>query len=171
MAPRLRVPVLLMSYLNPLLSYGLVRFAGEASRAGVAGLIVPDLPFEESAELRTELEPPGLALVQMVTPVTPPRRLARLARESRGFVYAVTLTGTTGRAVLADDGLLGYLDRVRAVATVPVCAGFGIREAGQVARLAGHADGCIVGSALVEVLEKGQDPAAFLRGLYPGVRM
>jgi tryptophan synthase alpha chain len=100
-----------------------------------------------------------------VTPVTPPQRLGLLARESRGFVYAVTMTGTTGNAVAADDKLLDYLQRVRAVASLPVCAGFGIRSATQVAALAGHVDGCIVGSALVEVLGNGQDVAAFLRGL------
>jgi tryptophan synthase alpha chain len=154
-----------MSYLNPLLSFGQTRLAEHARKAGVSGIIIPDLPFEECAELRSAFDAEGLALVQMVTPVTPPQRLAMLARESRGFVYAVTMTGTTGKAVAADDELLDYLQRVRDVATLPVCAGFGIRTATQVAALAGHVDGCIVGSALVEVLGNGQDVAAFLRGL------
>lgn len=159
------VPVLLMSYLNPLLSYGPVRLAADARRARVSGIIIPDLPFEECTELRSGFDAEGLALVQMVTPVTPPPRLALLARESRAFVYAVTRTGTTGNAVAADGELLAYLQRVRAVSTLPVCAGFGIRTAAQVAALAGHVDGCIVGSALVEVLGNGQDVAVFLRRL------
>jgi tryptophan synthase alpha chain len=163
--PEHAAPILLMSYLNPLLSFGQTRLAAEARNAGVSGFIIPDLPFEECAELRSALDAEGLALVQMVTPVTPPQRLGLLARESRGFVYAVTMTGTTGNAVAADDKLLDYLQRVRAVASLPVCAGFGIRSATQVAALAGHVDGCIVGSALVEVLGNGQDVAAFLRGL------
>jgi tryptophan synthase alpha chain len=100
-----------------------------------------------------------------VTPVTPPARLAKLCGDARGFVYAVTMTGTTGRSVAVPDEVLGYLDRVRAVSTVPVCAGFGIRAREQVRRLAGHVDGVIVGSALVEVIEQGGDPVAFLRAL------
>ena len=91
-----------------------------------------------------------------------------LARESEGFVYAVTMTGTTGKDVAVPDAVLEYLDRVRAASAAPVCAGFGIRHAAQVARLAGHADGVIVGSALVEVLERAEDPAGFLRGLRGG---
>jgi tryptophan synthase alpha chain len=90
------VPILLMSYLNPLLSLGLESLPRDAAAAGVAGFIVPDLPFEESGELKQALDREGLALVQMVTPVTPPERLAMLCREAKGFVYAVTMTGTTG---------------------------------------------------------------------------
>jgi len=165
LASRPRAPLLLMSYLNPLLAYGLERLPAAARKAGVGGFIVPDLPFEESDELRAALGAEGLALVQMVTPVTPPSRLAVLCSASEGFVYAVTMTGTTGKSVAVPDGVLAYMDRVRAVSPVPVCAGFGIRSAEQVARMAGHVDGVVVGSALVEVLERGEDPAAFLRAL------
>ena len=168
LAKRPRAPLLLMSYLNPLLAHGLAKLPGEARAAGIAGFIVPDLPFEECAELRVALGGEGIALVQMVTPVTPTARLGMLSRESQGFVYAVTMTGTTGKDVAVPDSVLDYLDRVRAASAVPVCAGFGIRHAAQVARLAGHADGVIVGSALVEVLERGEDPSAFLRGLRAG---
>jgi len=161
-------PLLLMSYLNPLLAYGLDRLPGAARKAGVSGFIVPDLPFEESGEIRAALETEGLALVQMVTPVTPPQRLAVLCEAARGFVYAVTMTGTTGKSVAVPDDVLAYMDRVRAVSSVPVCAGFGIRSAEQVRRMAGHVDGVVVGSALVEVLERGADPAAFLRELRGG---
>lgn len=163
--PAPRAPLLLMSYLNPLLAFGVDRLAQAAAAAGVTGLIVPDLPHEESGEMRTALERSGLALVQMVTPVTPPERLRTLCAEARGFVYAVTMTGTTGRNVAVPDEVLAYLDRVRAVAPVPVCAGFGIRSRAQVVRLAPHVDGVVVGSALVEVLERSEDPAAFLRAL------
>ena len=101
----------------------------------------------------------------MVTPVTPPERLKLLCEASGGFVYAVTMTGTTGKNVAVPDEVLDYMDKVRAVSPIPVCAGFGIRSAGQVARMEGHVDGVVVGSALVEVLERGEDPAAFLRAL------
>jgi tryptophan synthase alpha chain len=165
MRPRPQAPLLLMSYLNPLLAYGLDRLAGAAAKAGVAGFIIPDLPYEESAEMRTALDSHGLALVQMVTPVTPPERLKMLCEASQGFVYAVTMTGTTGKSVAVPEDVLAYMDRVRAVSPVPVCAGFGIRSAEQVARMQGHVDGVVVGSALVEVLERREDPAAFIKSL------
>ena len=158
-------PVLLMSYLNPLLSHGLERLAADAAAAGVAGFIVPDLPHEESAELRAVLDPQGLALVQMVTPVTPPERLAMLCAAAQGFIYAVTMTGTTGRSVAVPDDVLDYMDRVKKVSPVPVCAGFGIGTRAQVQRFAGHVDGVVVGSALVEAVERGDDVRAFLQSL------
>lgn len=163
--PRPQAPLLLMSYLNPLLAYGLDRLPAAAARAGVAGFIIPDLPYEESAEMRAALDGEGLALVQMVTPVTPPERLRMLCAASQGFVYAVTMTGTTGKSVAVPEDVLTYMDRVRAVSPVPVCAGFGIRSAEQVARMQGHVDGVVVGSALVEVLERREDPAAFIQSL------
>ena len=162
---RAEVPLLLMSYLNPLLAFGLPRLARQAAQAGVSGFIVPDLPLEECESLRSALSEEGLALVQMVTPVTPQDRLSRLCAVSTGFVYAVTMTGTTGHRVAVPEDVVSYLDRVRAAATLPVCAGFGIRSAEQVRRLRGHVDGVIVGSALVEALERGEDPGELLRSL------
>ena len=167
--PKPAAPLLLMSYLNPLLQYGLDALPRAAAAAGVAGFIVPDLPFEESGDLKRALDSEGLALVQMVTPVTPPERLAMLCRGARGFVYAVTLTGTTGMSKGPSTEVplevLEYMDRVKRCSGVPVCAGFGIRSREQVARFAGHVDGVVVGSALVEVLERGEDVGAFLRSL------
>jgi len=166
--PRVRAPLLLMSYLNPLLNYGYGRLAAASVAAGLCGFIVPDLPLDESGALRAALDPHGLALVQMVTPVTPPERLARLCAASQGFVYAVTMTGTTGHSAATPAGVLDYLARVRAAAKVPVCAGFGIRSRSQVESLRGVVDGCVVGSALVEVLERGELPQAWLASLRPG---
>lgn len=168
--PRHAAPILFMSYLNPLLAFGIENLPRAAAQAGVAGFIVPDLPWEESGDWNRALEAEGLALVQMVTPVTPPERLAMLCRHARGFVYAVTMTGTTGKSA---DGrfsdvptdVLDYMDRVKNLSSVPVCAGFGIRSARQVARLAPHVDGVVVGSALVEVMERGEDVGAFLKSL------
>ena len=101
----------------------------------------------------------------MVTPVTPAARLARLCAASQGFVYAVTMTGTTGKSIVIPAQMLAYLERVRALATVPVCAGFGIRSREQVTRLRGAVDGVVIGSALVEVLERGESPQAWLAAL------
>lgn len=160
-----KAPILLMSYLNPLLAFGFDRLPQAAREAGVAGFIVPDLPYEESEDIRGALDAYGLALVQMVTPVTPDERLAMLCKQAEGFVYAVTMTGTTGKQVAVPDEVLAYMDRVRKVSPVPVCAGFGIRDPDQVRLMTGHVDGVVVGSALVEVLERGEDPVAFLQGL------
>lgn len=161
----LRAPLLLMSYLNPLLAFGVGELADSAARAGVAGFIVPDMPLDESSELSGALAARGIALVQMVTPVTEPQRLEALCAGSQGFVYAVTMTGTTGRNVAVPDEVIAYLERVRASSPLPVCAGFGIRSRAQVERLRGHVDGVVVGSALVEVLERGEDPARWLHEL------
>jgi tryptophan synthase alpha chain len=168
--PPLATPLLLMSYMNPLLAYGLAALAKRAVQVGVCGFIVPDLPFDESEDMRAALAPHGLALVQMVTPVTPPERLAKVAGASQGFVYAVTMTGTTGNSVAAPKDIADYLERVRAAASVPVCAGFGIRAREQVEALRGMVDGVIVGSALVEVLERGESPQQWLATLRPARR-
>jgi len=159
------VPLLLMSYLNPLLAFGPKQLPSAAVAAGVSGFIVPDLPFEESGDLKSALDGEGLALVQMVTPVTPPARLAMLCDSAQGFVYAVTMTGTTGKSAEVPDAVLDYMDRVKRCSRVPVCAGFGIRSRAQVERFASHVDGVVVGSALVEALECGSDVRAFLRSL------
>jgi tryptophan synthase alpha chain len=160
-----RAPLVLMGYLNPFLAYGMNRLAGDAADAGVSGFIVPDLPLEESADTREAFEKEGLALIQLVTPVTPHERLVRLCRASRGFVYAVTMTGTTGGAPGDSPGMIEYLDRLRAISPLPVLAGFGIQRPEQVRALSAHADGIVVGSALIEALERGESPAAFLHRL------
>ncbi|MDJ0814424.1 MAG: tryptophan synthase subunit alpha [Woeseiaceae bacterium] len=165
MAGVLGTPLVMMSYLNPLLAYGYDRLAERARATGVSAFIVPDLPYEECAELREALEAEGLGLIQLVTPATPRERLETLCDASRGFVYAVTITGITGGDTGLPDDLADYLDDVAAVSKLPVCAGFGIRAADDVANVGRHASGAIVGSALVEVLEEGGDPKAFLQSL------
>lgn len=162
---RLDAPHLLMGYYNPFLAYGLARTVSRMAEAGTSGLIVPDLPLEESGDLTALLHPEGLGLVRLVAPTTPQDRLAELAEASNGFVYAVTTKGTTGGATAFDADVLAYLDRVKAVSSLPVLAGFGVRERSQVEALAGHVDGVVVGSALIDAIEAGDDPAGFLEGL------
>lgn len=161
----INAPLVMMSYLNPLLAFGYEDLAKRAASTGVCGFIVPDLPFEESADLRTALEAEGVGLIQLVTPATPDDRLAMLAGASKGFVYAVTITGITGGDVGLPKDLASYLDNVAEIAALPVCAGFGIRAADDVANVGKHVAGAIVGSALVEVLESGDDPAVYLKSL------
>jgi tryptophan synthase alpha chain len=165
MAGVMDTPLVMMSYLNPLLAFGFEKLALRARATGVCAFIVPDLPFEECDELRQALEHEGLGLIQLVTPATPEARLKMLCNASRGFVYAVTITGITGGDAGLPDDLAGYLDTVSAASPIPVCAGFGIRNAADVANVGRHASGAIVGSALVEVLEAGRNPGDFLHSL------
>lgn len=164
-ADELDTPLVMMSYLNPLLAFGYDALAERALRTGVCGFIVPDLPFEESDEIRAALEIRDLGLIQLVTPATPRERLQTLCDASRGFVYAVTITGITGGGAGLPHDLAEYLDQVSATSSLPVCAGFGIRAPEDVEAVGRHAAGAIVGSALVEVLERGDDPQPFLRSL------
>jgi tryptophan synthase alpha chain len=170
--PRVKAQLVLMGYFNPLLAYGLEALAARAAQVGVSGFIVPDLPIEESAGFEQALAKHGLALIHMVTPVTSDARLAHLCESAQGFVYAVTMTGTTGKSVgssvaggVVSNETLQYLDKVRRLSTVPVCAGFGIRSHEQVAALGPHVDGVIVGSALIEAMEKGASTVELLRKL------
>ncbi|HEX9436393.1 MAG TPA: tryptophan synthase subunit alpha [Candidatus Limnocylindria bacterium] len=144
--------VLLMGYLNPFLRYGRERLAAECVRSGIAGVIVPDLPAEESADLDTVLRPAGVARIDLYAPTTPDDRLARLLPAARGFVYCVSLTGVTGaRAGLSDD-VRPFVERVRARTSLPVAVGFGISRPDHVRSLRGIADGVIVGSAAIDAV-------------------
>lgn len=169
-AADLDAPCLFMGYYNPFLAYGLDRLGASLATARVSGLIVPDLPLEEASPLRAVLDERSQALVQLVTPTTPDRRLGMLAGESAGFVYAVTTTGVTGGSVELSEDDIAYLKSVKDASSIPVLAGFGVREREQVEALAKHVDGVIVGSALIDTIEQGQDPGVFLEGLrLPGL--
>ncbi len=160
----LPAPLLLMGYLNPLLAYGLDRLADDAEAAGVHGVIVPDLPLEALAMARP-LTDAGLATIGMVSPVTRDDRLARIAERATGFVYAVTSVGVTGQKRSDQSDIVGYLKKVRTAATIPVCAGFGIRSKSHVDALRGACDGVIVGSALMEAVGEGRDVGSVLASL------
>jgi tryptophan synthase alpha chain len=158
------LPVVLMCYANPLFARGPERFAAELAERGISGLIVPDLPLEESADVLAACDAHGIALVPLVAPTTPDARLNQIGRIARGFVYTVSVTGTTGErgADAPDAGAL--LARVKAHSPVPVALGFGISTGAQAAAAAdAGSDGVIVGSRLVravaEALEQGSDPA------------
>ena len=161
----INTPIILMSYLNPLYVYGYTQLAQDSKDAGVDGFIVPDLPIEEGEELREILKLAGLGMIQLVTPATPEDRIKKIAAKSSGFLYAVTVKGVTG----GNDGLskevTGYLEAVKAHATIPVCAGFGVRSSSDVALLEPLVDGVIVGSALVEAIEDQVSPVDFLNSL------
>lgn len=165
-------PVVLMGYLNPVEIRGAASFAAEAAAAGVDGMLLVDLPPEEAEAYRLAFAHNGLALISLVSPTTPQARLQRLCEQADGYLYYVSYAGVTGAAHL-DVGDAGrHLAEVRAMAKVPVFAGFGIRDAASAAAMAVHADGVVVGSALVSAMEGSTGEAeaaaraeAFLRPL------
>jgi tryptophan synthase alpha chain len=154
------LPLLLFSYLNPLLRPGLERLAGEAREAGVDGVLVTDLPPEEAGEWIGIARRRELDTVFLAAPTSPDPRLARIADSSRGFVYAVSRTGVTGAQASVSEEAAPLVERIRAVTGVPVALGFGISTPEQCAAAARVADGVVVGSALVRRLE--EDPGADL---------
>jgi tryptophan synthase alpha chain len=150
-----RVPVVLMVYANPVLTAGAEAFALRAAAAGAAGLIVPDLPHDEAAEVRAACDAEGLALVPLVAPTTTPERMAEIGADARGFVYAVSLLGTTGERPELAPELADTVAAVRAAAQLPVAVGFGISTSAQAAAVAELADGVIVGSRVVRAAGEG----------------
>lgn len=159
--------VLLFGYLNPFLRYGRERLASDLRSAGLSGVLVPDLPAEESAELDDVLAPAGLARVDLYAPTTPDDRLARLLPSARGFVYCVSLTGVTGARADLAAGLAPFVGRVRAHTSLPIVVGFGISRPEHVAALRGLADGVAVGSAAIDAVGRGGERALrdFVRSL------
>jgi tryptophan synthase alpha chain len=155
------VPVVIMCYENQIMARGVERFADTLLAAGASGLIVPDLPLEEAATMLAACDERDLALVPLVSPTTPDERLEQIASRARGFLYVVSLTGTTGERSSLGSVLPGLVGRAKADATVPVAVGFGIGTPEQ-ARAAADAgaDGVIVGSRLVRAAEEATDPPA-----------
>ena len=160
------IPVVLMCYANPILRRGPERFAEELARTGASGLIVPDLPLEEADAVLRACDERGLALVPLVAPTTPESRLKQIGRHARGFLYAVSVTGTTGERAGLDGSLPALLRRVAVHTDVPVAVGFGIATPDQ-ARAAADAgaQGVIVGSRLVRAAGEAEDPAAAVDAL------
>lgn len=161
-AGRVAAPLVLMTYINPMLAMGLAEFAARAAGAGVAGVIVPDLPPEEAGPWIEAARGQGLDTIFLAAPNTPPERLARIAALSRGFLYYVSMTGVTGADLALEAGLLDSLQRARQVADLPVAVGFGVATPDQARGLAPAADGVIVGSALVRQMLQAPDPRAGL---------
>jgi len=157
-------PIVLMGYLNPILSRGLETFAAAAAAAGVDGLIVVDCPPEEAEPLANALDDAGVDLIRLATPTTDAARLRVVARRTRGFVYYVSVTGVTGGKAARAADIAPAVARVRDASGLPVAVGFGIRTPAQARDVADIADAVVVGSALVEIVEAetaaGRDPAA-----------
>ena len=151
------IPLVFMTYFNPVFSYGLEKFVNACHKSGVDGLIIPDLPPEEGIELETLTQKQGIDLIYLLAPTSTPERIRLVAKRSRGFIYLVSLTGVTGaRAILPAD-LEAFVTRVRKITTKPLCVGFGIATPEQAKRVASTADGVIVGSRLLQLMETEGD--------------
>jgi tryptophan synthase alpha chain len=156
-----RVPVMLMAYVNLILAPGPDAFARTAREAGISGLIIPDLPFEEAPEIEAACDEHALALIPLVAPTTTDERLAMIGAKARGFIYTVSVTGTTGERTSGEERFRPILDRVRAHTSAPVALGFGIARPEQAAAAASAgADGVIVGTRLVRAAAEEDDPVA-----------
>ncbi len=165
------IPLVLMGYYNPMLAYGLEKFICDAIEAGADGFIVPDLPSEEAEEFLSALEkaggradgatPPSYQnhpLIQMLAPTTPDERMEMIARNAKGFIYLVSVTGVTGERKSIAEGLGGLIKRVREHTTIPVCVGFGIGTPDQAREVGSMADGVIVGTACVKTIGESDKP-------------
>ena len=155
------IPLAVMTYINPVLAYGIERCARDARDAGVDGLIVPDLPADEDEDVRESVHAAGLVLIPLVAPTTPAERIERIAARAAGFVYCVSVTGVTGARDTVPPEAFVLLDAVRSVSPLPRALGFGLSRNAHMRALAGHAEAAIVGSAVIDAIEAGGgDPAA-----------
>ena len=167
------LPLALMTYVNPVLAYGVEHFMRDAHEAGADGLIVPDLPSEEARDVRAAASDAGLALIPLVAPTTTTERRSVICASAAGFVYCVGVTGVTGARDRLDPAALELLDAVRELTPLPRALGFGLRTHEHLERLRGHAEAAIVGSALIAALEESTDEPAgatrrFLRCMLDG---
>lgn len=164
--PALKAPVVLFTYYNPILRRGVADFCAAAAAAGVAGVLVPDIPLEETASVRDAATAAGLELVLLVTPTTPPARAAAIAAASQGFVYLVSVAGVTGARGAVSDAVPALVASLKAATDKPVAVGFGVSGPQQAAQIrAWGADGVIVGSALVKALGEAASPADGLKAM------
>jgi tryptophan synthase alpha chain len=160
-------PVVLFSYLNPVLAFGAERFCRDAVAAGAQGLLLTDLPVDGDPELETMLEESPLALVRLVAPTTPAARALRIAERAQGFLYYIARLGVTGAGRELRSELTSELRRLRALTATPIAVGFGVSTPAHARLLAKDADGVVVGSALIDALDTGgvSAAAALLAGL------
>lgn len=149
------IPIILMTYLNPVYKYGVEHFAVACEQSGVDGIIIPDLPMEEETPVATVLQDNSIAFIRLAALTSPKERLTALANRSEGFLYAVSVAGTTGARATHQAEVTSYLQQLKEISPVPVLAGFGVSSIEQAHALSNHCDGVIVGSKIVELLHNG----------------
>ena len=170
LSQKIEVPLVFMSYFNPIFNYGLEEFCDACTNSGIDGLIIPDLPPEEGLELETATQRHGLDLIYLLAPTSTEERIRLVAERSRGFIYLVSVTGVTGARDELPPELGAFVARVRSVASQPLCVGFGISTPGQAEQVAGIADGVIVGSRIIQLMDSGNEPMTLVRDLATKMR-
>lgn len=150
------IPIILMTYLNLIYTYGIDQFAHDCKQAGVDGVIIPDLPLEEESLVTPSLKKNSLSFIRLAALTSPKERLKQLAKRSEGFLYAVSVTGTTGTRATYEQEVTTYLHKLKETSPVPVLAGFGISTAQQAQDLSSACDGVIIGSTIVQLLHEGK---------------
>lgn len=153
---KITTPLVFMTYYNPVLNYGINAFCRDSVKAGINGMIVPDLPPEEGLELESFTAKDNLDLIYLLAPTSNDERIATVAARSRGFIYLVSLTGVTGARDTLSPELAGFVKRVRSVSSLPLCVGFGISKVEHAVQAASLADGVIIGSKLIDLID--EDP-------------
>jgi len=159
------VPIVLMGYYNPILKYGVDRFVSDCSKGGIDGVIIPDLPPEESADLIGPSRKKGFATIFLLSPTSTTRRIKLVSGRSRGFIYYVSLTGITGARSSLPAELAQRVRLIKRHSKLPVCVGFGVSSPGQVRQVCRAADGVIVGSAVVKEIERNSGKKRFIRNV------
>lgn len=152
-----QVPIVLMTYINPIFTFGVDAFAEACEQSGVDGVIIPDLPLEEEDLVTNALTQHSIAFIRLAALTSPPERLKMIAKRSEGFLYAVAVKGTTGVRESHEEDLGAYLSLLKEHSQVPVLAGFGVSNAEQAQAMSAHCDGVIVGSKIVDLLHQGKD--------------
>ncbi|OEH53632.1 tryptophan synthase subunit alpha [Oceanobacillus sp. E9] len=153
------IPIVLMTYINPVWKYGFDQFARDCSKAGVDGIIIPDIPMEEEDDVAFSLTQHEIAFIRLAAMTSTEDRLERIAKRSEGFLYAVSVTGTTGERAQHEKDAYHFLKRLKQVSYVPVLAGFGISTAERARELSAACDGVVVGSKIVQLFEQGDEEA------------
>ncbi len=153
------IPIVLFGYYNPIFIYGNERFAKRAKEVGVDGILVVDLPPEESAELRRYTDRSGIDFIPLIAPTTSSERIRKISRHARGFLYYVSITGVTGTKRPRVVELTRAVERIKGIAHLPVVVGFGISTPQQAAEIAPYVDGIVIGSAFVQMIEENRDKA------------
>lgn len=153
MRAKTEIPFIIMTYLNPVLRYGLRKFFSQCRKSGVSGLIVPDMIPEEDGPIRREANKAGVAIIYLIAPTTPEKRMRLIASRSTGFIYAVSVTGVTGQRKDIPAYLPAMLRKIRTITNKPLCVGFGISTPEQAKAAAKYADGVIIGSAVVRITD------------------
>jgi tryptophan synthase alpha chain len=151
------IPIVLFGYFNPIFAYGARKFAGDARKAGVDGVLVVDLPYEEAKELRIHTDAAGIDFISLIAPTTDGKRLNKIAADAMGFLYYISITGITGTAAPKIDNIETAVKKIRKITKLPIAVGFGISRPQQAWEIAHFADGIVIGSALVRLIDENKN--------------